>query len=209
GAAGRFSVQLPVHKPEGPVRGFVETDRHIAINALHFDRAVTAGDVTWQKLPDLGRTHGGVTAFPVTMPAATPGGGSPRLEYDLHTFSSGDVKVEVHLAPSLDFQSGEGLRYALSIDDEAPQVIKVGTWSQANWETAVADSVRRVSSRHTLAAPGKHTLKFWLVDPGVVLERIVIDTAPVDEAAAPVRGRRAAPGVRPSYLGPPESPRGI
>ncbi len=209
GAAGRIAVDLPVHRPAEAVTGFVEADRHIAINALNFDRSVQAGDVTWQKLPDFGRTHGGVTAFPVTMPATQPGGGSPRLEYDLHTFSAGDVRVEVHLAPSLDFQSGEGLRYAISIDDEAPQIIKVGTWSpQSNWEAAVADSVRRVSSTHALASPGKHTLKFWLVDPGVVLERIVIDTAPVP-STPPARGPRPQPGVRPSHLGPPESPRGI
>ena len=208
GAAGKAAVQLPVHKPAEVVTGFVESDRHIAINALSFDRAVTAGDVTWQKLPDFGRTHGGVTAFPVTMSAVAPGGASPRLEYDLHTFSSGDVKVEVHLAPSLDFQSGEGLRYAISIDDEPPQIVKVGTWMpQANWYAAVADSVRRVATTHKLAAPGRHTLKFWLVDPGVVLERIVIDTAP-PPATPPARGPRPAPGVRPSYLGPPESPRG-
>ncbi|RXK53533.1 glycosyl hydrolase [Oleiharenicola lentus] len=208
GGAGRFAVQLPVHKPAETVKGFVESDRHIAINALSFDRAVEAGGATWQKLPGFGRTHGGVTAFPVTLPAVTPGGATPRLEYDLHAFSSGDVKVEVHLAPSLDFQSGEGLRYAVSIDDEPPQVVKVGTWTpQANWYAAVADSVRRVATLHKLAAPGQHTLKFWLVDPGVVLERIVIDTAP-PPAAPPARGPRPAPGVRPSYLGPPESPRG-
>lgn len=208
GEAGRFAVQLPVHKPAGQLHGFVETDRHIAINALNYDRAVTAGDVTWQRLPNFGRTHGGVTAFPVTQPAITPGAGTPRLEYDLHTFTSGPVQVEVHLAPSLDFQSGAGLRYAISIDDEPPQVLKVGTWSpQSNWNTAVADSVRRVTSSHQLPAPGAHTLKFWLVDPGVVLERIVIDTAP-PPANPPARGPRPAPGVRPSYLGPPESPRG-
>jgi hypothetical protein len=34
-------------------------------------------------------------------------------------------------------------------------------------------------------------LKYWYVTPGVVLERIVID----------------AGGLKPSYLGPPESPR--
>ncbi|WP_069960922.1 glycosyl hydrolase 115 family protein [Lacunisphaera limnophila] len=207
GAAGSFAVQLPVHRPTGEVAGFVEQDRHLAIDAPHYDRFIQTGDTQWKVLPGFGRTLGGVTTMPVTQPAVVPSGNSPRLEYDLHTFSAGEIKVEVHLAPSLDFQSGEGLRYGISIDDEPPQVVKVGTWApQSNWEAAVADSVRRVATTHRLAVPGKHTLKFWLVTPGVVLERIVIDTAPVP-ATAPARGPRPAPGVRPSHLGPPESPR--
>jgi hypothetical protein len=48
-----------------------------------------------------------------------------------------------------------------------------------------------VSFTQAVSKPGPHTFKFWRVTPGVVLERIVID----------------AGGVRPSYLGPPESRR--
>lgn len=206
GAAGRFAVRLPARKLAGPVAGFVETDRHIAIDAPHFSRAVAGKGVEWKVLPDFGRTLGGVTAFPVTMAPIAPGGDSPRLEFDVHTFSAGEVKVEMHFAPSLDFQSGEGLRYGVSIDDEPLQVMKLATWApQSNWEAAVSDSVRRVSSMHRLSVPGKHTVKFWLVTPGVVLERVVIDLAPGE---ASVRGPRAPGGVRPSYLGPPESPKG-
>jgi hypothetical protein len=91
--------------------------------------------MSWRVLPDFGRTTGAVSAYPVTLPVVTPGGDSPRLEYALHTFSAGEVRVEVHLAPSLDFQSGEGLRYAISINDEAPQIVPVGTWApHPNWE---------------------------------------------------------------------------
>ena len=51
------------------------------------------------------------------------------------------------------------------------------------------DSVRKVKSTQTVEGPGYHTLKVWMVDPGVVLQKVVVDLG----------------GVKPSYLGPPES----
>ena len=51
------------------------------------------------------------------------------------------------------------------------------------------DGVRKVRSSHALTKTGYHTLKFWMVDPGVVLEKLVVNLG----------------GVKPSYLGPPES----
>jgi hypothetical protein len=58
-------------------------------------------------------------------------------------------------------------------------------------ERSVSDGATVLSSRHKIAAPGQHTLKFWAIDPGVVLQKLVVD----------------AGGQRSSYLGPPESPR--
>ncbi len=202
-AGGPFTIHVPVHSPEVPAGGFdafVVTDNHIAIEAPQFDRAITDGEVTWKTLPDFGRTLGGVTVMPVTAAARQPGGNAPRLEYATYFFSAGEVSVELHCAPSLDFQSGEGLQVAVSFDDEAPQIIKLGTWTTLQtWEVAVGDGIRRISSKHTLKEPGRHVLKVWMVTPGVVLERIVIDAKP---------GAPGKPGgVRPSYLGPPATAR--
>lgn len=196
-----FTVAVPIVNPAelrpGSFAGFVELDNHIAIEAPRFARAIGDKETEWRTLANFGRTLGGVTTFPVLAAERAPGGASPRLEYDLHFFTAGEVKVEFHVAPSLNFQPGEGLRFAVSFDDAAPQVIKIGTnpntWEP--WGTAVAEGVRRVASRHTLGAAGRHTLKVWAVTPGVVFERIVIDT-----------GTEKKPGVRPSYLGPIESP---
>ena len=53
----------------------------------------------------------------------------------------------------------------------------------------VKDGVRKVKSTHSVATSGYHTLKFWMVDPGVALQKLVVNLG----------------GVKPSYLGPPES----
>ncbi len=195
GAGAPFKIRVPIANttpaPGSPAGTFVEADGHIAIDAPHFSQAVGQGGITWQTLPDFGRTTGGVTTSPVLAPDVNPGGASPRLTYDLQFAEAREVTVEFHFAPSLDFQPGDGLRFAWSLGDGAPQVLKLDTMqSTRSWEQAVADSVRRVSVKARVAA-GHNVLSFWYVTPGVVLERTVID----------------AGGLRPSYLGPPESPR--
>jgi hypothetical protein len=49
--------------------------------------------------------------------------------------------------------------------------------------------VKKVSLPLSIAKAGYHTLKIWAVDPGVVVERLIVSHGP----------------LRPSYLGPPES----
>lgn len=191
----KFVVQVPIENPQQRLprgfTGFIESDRTIAIEAPHYTRAINEKGVEWRTLPNFGRTLGGVTISPVTAETRVPSDDSARLEYDFFAHSSGELRVELHTAPSLDFQSGEGLRIGVSIDDATPQVLKLDTYAKEHWEQAVAQNIRRLLSDHRIDQPGKHTLKVWLVTPGVVLERIVID----------------AGGVRPSYLGPPESTR--
>lgn len=186
-----ISVAMPATLPPARFEGFVESDRHIAIEAPHYSRVVKDGDVTWQTLPDSGRTLGGVGVVPVTATARSIGARSARLEYDVYLYSSGNVQVSMDLAPSLDFQSGEGLRIGVSFNDASPQVLRLETWAEQNWSKAVADGVRRLVSQHHVERPGAQVLKVWMVTPGVVLQRIVID----------------AGGVRDSYLGPPQSVR--
>jgi hypothetical protein len=190
----RVAVTVPVVNPADPKResivGFVETNGCVSIEAEHFTRAVESDGTRWQKLPDFGRTLSGMTPFPVTAPSQSLSPQAAHLEYQMYLFQNGLVSVEAYLAPTQKFLPGDGFRYGISFDDEAPQVINIhANYAQADWERSVKDGVRVLTSKHTLAKPGYHVLKFWVIDPGLVLEKLVVNTG----------------GVRPSYLGPPES----
>ncbi len=188
-------IDAPIENPASPKRdavsGFVETGGLIAIDAEHFSREVAPGSVTWLRVPNLGRSSSGITPAPVTSPSVTPGGPSARLEYDLFMFDSGTVQVHAYVSPTLGFTgAATGLRYAVSIDDEPPQVVNLwADTSQRVWERAVANNILELVTTHTLSRAGQHVLKFWMVDPGVVLQRLVVSP-------------RALPS---SYLGAPES----
>jgi hypothetical protein len=172
--------------------GFIETNGYVSVEAEHFADAVAVEPIHWQRIPGLGRTLSGMMPVPVTAESQTPGGASPRLEYRMQLATSGPVKVQAFLSPTLNFQNTSGLRYAVSFDDQPPQVVNIHAGETLQkWEKWVADNINLTVSEHQIAEPGVHVLKFWMVDPGVVLQKLVVDTG----------------GLRPSYLGPPESAR--
>jgi len=187
-------VKVNALNPPEPARdalhGFVEGEGFVSIEPEHFTKKTDAGANRWIRIQDYGRTLSGMSVFPVDAPSLTPGPASPCLEYRMYLFHAGKAEVNAILSPTLNFVPGRGLRYAISFDDEPPQVIDALEHNaQSDWETSVKDGVRKVRSTHRLAASGVHTLKIWMVDPGIVLEKLVVDLG----------------GVKPSYLGPPES----
>jgi len=197
GTGTRVIVMLHAANPPAPaksaLKGFVQADGYVSIEAAHFTRKIDAGPVHWDKIDDYGRTLSAMTVFPVTAASVTPPRQSPHLEYEMYLFDPEKVEVEAILSPTLNFVPGRGLRYAISFDDQPPQTVDaLAQNSQRDWETTVKDSVRKVKSSHTLSGSGYHTLKFWMVDPALVLEKLVVNLG----------------GVKPSYLGPPESYRG-
>lgn len=187
-------VWAVVNNPESPkrdeVKGFVEANGYVSIEAEHYTAAIEKAPAQWQCIPNLGRTLSGITPVPVILPALTPGGNNPHLEYSIYLFSSGPLRVRAYLSPTLNFNDTQGLRYAVSFDDEPPQVINIHEDNSLRaWEQSVRDNIKVFISKHQIDKSGEHILKFWMVDPGIVLQKLVVETG----------------DVKPSYLGPPES----
>jgi hypothetical protein len=194
-------VNVTVFNPSWPAgekfKGFVETEGCVSIEAEHFTRKIDVAPAHWDNIDGLGNTLSAMTIFPVNASSVTPPSGSPRLEYEVFFFDSGKAKVTAILSPTLNFAAGRGLRFAVSFDDQPPQILTAvpadysvgGGDGNRDWERTVSDNVRKVTAALELPGPGAHTLKVWMVDPGVVLQKIIVDCG----------------GARPSYLGPPES----
>jgi len=187
-------VYAPVYNPGSPkpetIKGFVESNGYVSLEAPHYTHKVENDSIFWQCIPNLGRTLSSLTPFPITAPDQTPGGSSPCLEYSIYFFSSGEVTVNAYLSPTLNFPNGQGLDYGISFDQKQPQIINMHAgFSFQDWEESVRTNTNIQVSTHHLDRTGQHILKFWMVDPGVVLQKLVIDTG----------------GLKSSYLGPPES----
>jgi hypothetical protein len=193
----RVLVQAVVRNPDiqpGSLAGFVESNGYVSIEAEHFDRAVERAPVFWQLIPHIGRTGSGMTPFPATAARQELRADSPRLEYDVHLWSGGRVVVWAYLSPRNNVRATDGLKYAVSLDGAEPQVVNVttalnGIPMNRSFERNTSDNVNLTSTEHHVDAPGAHVLKFWAIDPTVVLQKLVIDTG----------------GLEQSYLGPPES----
>lgn len=171
---------------------FNEINGYVSIEAAHFTTKIDSKNIKWKVIPGIGKDGDGITTFPVTANEQTIGNTSPHLEYEIYTYDSGEVKLDAYFSPSLNFHNdSSGLQYGISIDDEKPQIISINKDDNNNrtWEGWVANNIIIKTSAHHITKPGKHTIKYWMVSPAVVLQKIVVDLG----------------GVKPSYLGPPET----
>ena len=204
------TVYVTAFKPRTPtpgtLDGFVEANHYVSIDAAHFTDETTPAGARWVEIPDYGETLSAMTVFPVTAQSLPPPHAAPTLEYRMYLFDTGEVSVRAILAPTLNFVPGRGLRYAVSFDDQAPVIVDaLADTSQQAWATAVSDGVRKVTTMLQVASPGYHTLKFRMIDPGVVLEKLVVAFANPDAPVLPGMTASTEPTVPASYLGPPES----
>ena len=194
------TVNLPINNtaiPSSFTSGFVESSGYLAFEAEHYTRVSPSGNLTYTTLPGYGRTLSSVKISSNTAESLTSSS-VPALEYDFYTFTSTTkakpLNLTLILAPSLNINPKKPLAYIAKLDD-LPEQRRQYVIDQpqpdfpVGWGKAVGDSAWKNTTSWGVVGAGKHTLKLWLVEANVVLQRVVVDLG----------------GVTASYLGPPES----
>lgn len=197
GSEKSFKVPVSVFNPASPkpneINGFVESHGYVSMEAEHYSRKVDKGEAGWEIINGLGRTGNSVTVLPSIIPCQTEidpesiQKNSPALEYDMFLFSRGEISVSVYALPTFPLDGKNNLRIAVAFDNEKPVVIQAK--QDGKWAISVINRMMFHGNLQT-ANRGQHTLKVWMVDPGIVLDKILLNTDG---------------GLKQSYLGPPES----
>ncbi|MCC4924030.1 glycosyl hydrolase 115 family protein [Flavobacterium chungbukense] len=188
----RAETSIKKNKDLGHVQGFVENNGYISIESKSYSKAINSDEVKWILIPNLGKTDSGITIKPSNIQPIQISEQSPRLEYDVHLFNKGKIKVKAYFSPTINFKIGDGLKYGIGFDNEKPQIMNLNIdSSEKAWAESVANNIKILTSIHQIENTGNHVLKIYAIDPALVLQKIVIETK---------EGK-----VLESYLGPPES----
>lgn len=172
-----------------------------------YNANVPGENAKWVILPDLGRSEACMGIDPVTAPSATVES-APRLEYKVYLSKKGKAKFCLGILPVQDINPERGLRMAVSLDNQTPQILDArkglvdtfGEYTPSNLahskvlkplpslnkdidfigngklrRNEVFDNLRWLDIELDAEQPGIHTLKIFMIDPEVVLEKIVVN----------------------------------
>jgi hypothetical protein len=162
-------------------KGFIENNGYVSIYASNYTRQINHGKTKWEVIEGLGHTGKSVELLPLkTENSLTDKESfkltSPCLEYDFYTFTTGEAEVSIYTLPTHPLNKNSGMRYAVAIDDNAPEVLDFKTVGRSEeWKQNVLrnNSIKKFKSQ--LLNKGRHVLKIYGIDPGVILDRITID----------------------------------
>ena len=166
-----------------------------AIPVTAYCRSIPVGGVHWDSIPDYGRFAAAMSIFPVDAPSFADPSRSPRLEYQIFLSEAGDYHVDLVTSPTLEVIPGRRLSVAAALDNQTPVIATVFTKDHGPAEDFLgarhlentAGGARTMRVVLHADRPGRHVLTIAMVDPTLVLQRIIVFK---DE-------------LRPSYFGPP------
>ena len=183
--ADRLPKVFRIAEPEKAVGGYVFTgvDGYVAMEAPHFFECQTAEGTSWKVIPDMGRTLGGVTLMPYTVPV-TGSSLSYKMKLPEEARNLKQVKVIVVVKSTLAFQDVEGHKYTVGFRGGNEETVNfnhnLNELPENVYSVFYHTVARRVIEKEvTLTLPasadGTYLLDFKPLHPAVVLEKIVVD----------------------------------
>lgn len=179
-AAGRKqTVKINALQPKELEKysGHTESNGQISIYANSFVKELGTTS-RWQTLKQLGHTGTSLQSV-----VSAPNSNTVSIEqkagyvgYEFYSLTNAAPNVSVFTLPTHPLNKSHSMRYGVSIDDGAITTIDFKTIGRSEeWKQNVLRNLAVKTVSFPVLKPGKHTLKIYAIDPGVILDRILIN----------------------------------
>lgn len=193
GGSKEYTVSIsairPINKLNG-YTGFVETNGYVSILAQHYTTCNNRSTGNWQIVDGLGYTgksmmNSIVPAVSRVVDTTTLKQRGSFMSFDFYSFTDTIPALILYALPTHPFNKSFSMRCGLSVDDGPVQIIDFKSNSIARTEEWKQNVLRNNAVRKVMynrLTPGKHTLKIFAIDPGFILDRMLIDLGSLKQA---------------------------
>jgi hypothetical protein len=164
-------------------KGYVPNNGYISIYAKSYQANQKQGTAGWANITGMGITQQLLEALPLTDKpgfkarlADSEVKKMPMVSYNFFTFTASAADINIYTLPTFPLNRSFEMRYAVSVDNGPVTVLNFKTAGRSEeWKQNVLSNsaVRKVNIKSLNA--GKHQLHIYMIDPGVILDRFVID----------------------------------
>ncbi|WP_100611219.1 glycosyl hydrolase 115 family protein [Confluentibacter lentus] len=177
-------IQVSAIKPiDIPKNHFVANNGVISINPTEYQRKNENGNIKFTLINGLGYSNSSLQLGN----AKYDSGEDSYVSYDFYTTHTGEVIIHTYMLPLFAKDREHGTSYGVQIDD-GEIIIKSNDVKEYSreWASNVVRNTTINKTKISIESSGKHTLKIYSVDPGMIIQKIIIDLG----------------GLKESYIGP-------
>ncbi|SDD91861.1 glycosyl hydrolase 115 family protein [Pedobacter soli] len=163
--------------PVGTTKATVETENKTIIRASQYLEKSAPKGLTLQSIKGLGIGGDGISCYPFTFKPVADNAlqNAAYAVYQVDFKATGQHLVTVKCLPTQGVNEDVKVRYAISINDDKPQVVNLSPASENNiWKQNVLQGYATGLTRHEITKTGKSTVKIYLLDPGLVINQLEI-----------------------------------
>ncbi|MES2276551.1 MAG: glycosyl hydrolase 115 family protein [Bacteroidota bacterium] len=163
--------------------GFIENNGYISIYARSYQSKTKHKDEYWGEVSGLGGTEMALEALPLSVNAPVKTDLSDAgikkyaaVSYDFYTSKKADADLQIYTIPTYPINRNFEMRYAVSVDDGPATMLNFKTTGRSEeWKQAVLSNTILRNVKIPELNSGHHKLRVYFIDPGVILDRIVVD----------------------------------
>ncbi len=154
----------------------------IVIDAEKFTESIIGKDGSkWVIEKDAGRFSDACTLLPFDSETTYDFANAAKLKYKVYFSSTGTFSGKFYRIPSLNEGVNDDLtprscNCAIGIDSATPVVLKGNRSVTGRWKENIMHMIEDIDFTITVSQPGWHDLFVYQIDPGIIFDKIVINT---------------------------------